>query len=58
MDAKGNHYLVAEHLGRKKVKEINNWHSMGMVIIKFNRNGNFVWGCPIEREQVHLKRTR
>ena len=56
MDAKGNHYLVAEHLGRKKVKEINNWHSMGMVIIKFNRNGNFVWGCPIEREQVHLKR--
>ncbi len=56
LDQEGNHFLVAEHLGRKKIKELNNWHSMGMVVIKFNRNGNYVWACPIKRDQVHSSR--
>ena len=56
MDQEGNHFLVAEHLGRKKTKDVNNWYSEGMTIVKFNKNGNYVWGCPIKREQINSSR--
>ena len=56
LDQEGNHFLVAEHFGRKKIKDANNWYSMGMTIVKFNKNGNYVWGCPIKREQIYSSR--
>ena len=57
LDKEGNHFLVAEHLGRKKMKDVNNWYSAGMTIVKFNKNGNYVWGCPIKREQISSSRS-
>ena len=42
LDQEGNHYLVAEHLGKKKKKDVSNWYSAGMTIVKFNKNGNYV----------------
>lgn len=52
-DAKGSYYLMAEHLGRKKIKDVNQWNSKGMVVIKFNKNGNYVWGCPVPLKQTN-----
>ena len=43
---------MAGAFGKKKKDE--NWYSMGMTIVKFNKNGNYVWGCPIKREQIYL----
>ena len=57
LDQEGNHYLVAEHLGKKKKKDVSNWYSAGMTIVKFNKNGNYVWGCPIKREQINSSRS-
>ncbi len=51
IDQKGNYFLLSEHLGRKKVKGVTNWKSKGMVAIKFNKNGNFIWACPITFKQ-------
>ena len=51
IDLSGNYFLLAEHLGRKKIKGANNWNSDGIVAIKFNKNGNFVWACPITLKQ-------
>ena len=28
-----------------------------MTIVKFNKNGNYVWGCPIKREQINSSRS-
>ena len=53
IDQKGNYFLISEHLARKKVKGINNWTSKGLVAIKFNKNGNFVWACPIRLKQTN-----
>ena len=53
IDQNGNYFLLTEHLGRKKVKGINNWDSKGMVAIKFNKNGNFIWACPITFKQFN-----
>lgn len=55
IDGNGNYFLMAEHLGRKKIKDINQWNSKGMVVIKFNKNGNFVWACPIVFKQTNPK---
>ena len=52
-DAKGSYYLMAEHLGRKKIKDVNFWDSKGLVVIKFNKNGNYVWGCPVPLKQTN-----
>ena len=57
LDQEGNHYLVAEHLGKKKKKDVSNWYSAGMTIVKFNKNGNYVWGCPIKRKQINSSRS-
>ena len=57
LDQEGNHYLVAEHLGKKKKKDVSNWYSAGMTIVKFNKSGNYVWGCPIKREQINSSRS-
>lgn len=53
MDLKGNYFLISEHLGRKNIKGTNNWTSKGLVAIKFNKNGNFVWACPISLKQTN-----
>ncbi|GIR59781.1 MAG: hypothetical protein CM15mP65_23620 [Crocinitomicaceae bacterium] len=39
------------------MKDVNNWYSAGMTIVKFNKNGNYVWGCPIKREQINSSRS-
>ena len=42
---------MAEHLERKKIRDVNQWNSKGIVVIKFNKNGNYVWGCPVSLKQ-------
>ena len=54
LDANGNHFLLAEHLTRKEVKSVNNWYSKGLLVIKFNKNGNYVWGCPVIHKQTYV----
>ena len=47
----GNHFLLAEHFGKKRIKDKINWVSNGILVIKFNKNGNYVWGCPVVLDQ-------
>jgi len=55
IDKNANYFLLAEHLGRKKIKGETSWISKGMVTVKFNKNGNYVWACPIDLKQVSNK---
>jgi len=50
-DNVGNHFLLAEHFSKQRIKDKTNWVSNGIVVIKFNKNGNYVWGCPVVLDQ-------
>lgn len=56
-DTSGNHFLMAEHYGKKTVKDERYINRKGFVCIKFNKNGNYVWGCPVKTNQLELKNT-
>ena len=55
VDQNANYFLLAEHLGRENIKGETSWISKGMVTVKFNKNGNYVWACPIDLKQVSNK---
>ena len=55
IDQNTNYFLLAEHLSRKKIKGETRWISKGMLAIKFNKNGNYVWACPIDLKQASSK---
>ena len=44
-------YLLAEHISKVKSKKETFWLSKGFIIIKFNKNGNYIWGCPVPKDQ-------
>lgn len=50
-DESQNHYLMAEHLTKISSKKESYWISKGLVVIKFNKNGNYIWGCPVPKDQ-------
>ena len=54
-DTSGNHFLMAEHYGKKTVKEERYINRKGFICIKFNKNGNYVWGCPFKTDQLESK---
>ena len=56
-DVEGDYYLLIEHYHKKKIKDQMNRYSLGFVVIKFNSNGNYVWACPVNADQVENKRT-
>ena len=51
LDENQNHYLIAEHLSNKSSKKESYWYSIGFIVIKFNKNGNYIWGCPVPKDQ-------
>ncbi len=54
-DTSGNHYLMAEHYGKMTIKDERHINRKGFICIKFNKNGNYVWGCPFKTNQLELK---
>ena len=50
LDEGGNHFLLAEHLTKLNSKKDKLWYSKGFILIKFNKNGNYIWGCPVKKE--------
>lgn len=50
LDQQGNHFLLAEHLTKINSKKDKVWYSKGFILIKFNKNGNYIWGCPVRKE--------
>ena len=51
LDDRQNHYLLAEHISKISSKKEKYWTSKGFVVIKFNKNGNYIWGCPVPKNQ-------
>ena len=51
LDDSQNHYLLAEHISKISSKKETYWISKGFVVIKFNKNGNYIWGCPVPKNQ-------
>ncbi len=51
LDESQNHYLLAEHISKVNSKKETYWLSKGFIIIKFNKNGNYIWGCPVPKDQ-------
>ena len=51
LDKDQNHYLLAEHISKVSAKKETFWLSKGFVVIKFNKNGNYIWGCPVPKNQ-------
>ena len=47
LDSLGNYFLMSEHLSKTKVKNELVWNSNGFIVIKFNKNGNYIWGSPV-----------
>tara|TARA_Y100000589_G_C27191611_1_gene645046 strand:+ start:2721 stop:4160 length:1440 start_codon:yes stop_codon:yes gene_type:complete len=54
-DTSGNYFLMAEHFGKKKIKDLRYINRKGFVCIKYNKNGSYVWGCPFKTDQLELK---
>ena len=51
LDETENHFLLAEHLIKTSSKNESFWKSNGFILIKFNKNGNYIWGCPVVKDQ-------
>ena len=47
---KGEPFSLAEHLTKLNSKKDKVWYSKGFILIKFNKNGNYIWGCPVKKE--------
>ena len=53
LDSNGNYYLLSENISKTTIKEETYWVSSGFFVIKFNINGNFIWGSPVPLNQQH-----
>ena len=53
LDSTGNYYLLSENIAKTTIKEETYWVSSGFFVIKFNINGNFIWGSPVPLNQQH-----
>ena len=53
LDSTGNYYLLSENIAKTTIKEETYWISSGFFVIKFNINGNFIWGSPVPLNQQH-----
>jgi len=51
LDSIGNYYLVSENITKTTIKEETYWVSSGFFVIKFNKNGNFIWGSSVPLTQ-------
>jgi hypothetical protein len=47
LDSSGNYFLMSEHLSKTKAKNEIVWNSKGFIVIKFNKNGNYIWASPV-----------
>ena len=52
VDSLNNSFLVAEHFLMKNEKNISERYRKGLVVVRFNAKGNFVWGEPLLIEQL------
>ena len=53
LDSTGNYYLLSENISKTTIKEETYWVSSGFFVIKFNVNGNYIWGSPVTLNQQH-----
>ena len=53
LDSTGNYYLLSENISKTTIKEETYWVSSGFFVIKFNVNGNYIWGSPVPLNQQH-----
>ena len=53
LDSIGNYYLLSENISKTTIKKEFYWVSGGFFVIKFNKNGNFIWGSPVPLNQQH-----
>lgn len=53
LDSIGNYYLLSENISKTTIKEETYWVSNGFFVVKFNKNGNFIWGSPVSLNQKH-----
>ena len=53
LDSIGNYYLLSENISKTTVKKEICWVSSGFFVLKFNKNGNFLWGSPVPLKQKH-----
>ena len=51
LDSSGNYFLMSEHISKINLKNESIWDSKGFVVIKFNKNGNYIWGSPVPLAQ-------
>ncbi len=56
LDSIGNHYLIAEHHVMLKEKSLTKHSRKGLVIIKYSKDGNFIWGTPLIMNQQELNK--
>ena len=54
LDSIGNYYLLSENISKTTIKEETYWISSGFFVIKFNKNGNFIWGSPVPLNQQNI----
>ena len=47
LDSLGNYFLMSEHISKINLKNEKIWDSKGFLVIKFNKNGNYIWGSPV-----------
>ena len=53
LDSIGNYYLLSENISKTTIKDENYWMSSGFFVIRFNKNGNFIWGGAVPLNQQH-----
>ena len=54
VDSSNNSFLVAEHFKITNNKNISEHYRKGLVVVRFNKKGNFIWGEPLLLEQLEL----
>ena len=54
LDSIGNYYLLSENISKTTIKAETYWVSSGFFVIKFNKNGNFIWGSPVPLNQQNI----
>ena len=51
VDSLNNTFLIAEHFKINNEKNITEHYRKGLIVVRFNKKGNFVWGEPLLLEQ-------
>ena len=54
VDSLNNYFLVAEHFLIKNDKNVSEHYRKGLLIVRFNSKGNFIWAEPLLLEQLEL----